>query len=429
MHTPGSGVPGPTRIPPPGPPSPAGPMPMSMPHPTVTRLHRLPSLSSCLTDGARGRFPGRFRFGLTPPGSPEGSAVTPRRDAESRGEPTAATPGRRHRRSAGPSCAPTATGGSTSPPAGSVAGAWPRPVPPWPGRLRSRTPGPTPPERRPGPDRTGAGGEDATVGCVPPLAERLGYAEDAKLLILNCDDLGFCHAANVGVYQALRDGLATSASLMVPCPWSRGAAAAYRGDDVGVHLTVNAEFDLYRWGPITHAPSLLDGDGGFPRTVEDVWDHADLDEVRRECRAQIERAILWGFDVSHLDAHMGTMQIKSEFFDAYLDLAVEFKLPLRLSGADTESLIGFPFRYPGRRRGCRVPRRLRVRARGRQPPDPARRHPPARAGRDRGLPAPRGGQPRARGHGHRLGSPRRRPPAARPRPRPARRARRRPVSP
>jgi chitin disaccharide deacetylase len=184
----------------------------------------------------------------------------------------------------------------------------------------------------------------ATVGCVPTLAERLGYDRNAKLLILNCDDLGFCHAANVGVYQALRDGLGTSASLMVPCPWARGAAAAYRGDDVGVHLTVNAEFDLYRWGPITHAPSLLDGDGGFPRTVEDVWDHADLDEVRRECRAQIERAILWGFDVSHLDAHMGTMQIKSEFFDVYLDLAVEFDLPLRLSGADTEALIGFPFR-------------------------------------------------------------------------------------
>jgi chitin disaccharide deacetylase len=176
------------------------------------------------------------------------------------------------------------------------------------------------------------------------LAERLGFPADSKLLILNCDDLGFCHSANVGVYEALRDGLATSASLMVPCPWARGAAAAYRGEDIGVHLTVNAEHDLYRWGPITHAPSLLDGDGGFPRTVADVWDHADLDEVRRECRAQIERAILWGFDVSHLDAHMGTMQIKSEFFDVYLDLAVEFRLPLRLSGANTEALIGFPFR-------------------------------------------------------------------------------------
>lgn len=176
------------------------------------------------------------------------------------------------------------------------------------------------------------------------LAERLGYPPDAKLLIVNCDDLGSCHAANVGVYEALREGIATSASLMVPCPWAREAAARYRGEDVGVHLTLNAEFDLYRWGPITHAPSLLDGDGGFPRTVQDVWDHADLDEVRRECRAQIERAILWGFDVSHLDSHMGTLQLRPEFFDVYLELAVDFGLPLRMAGASAERLVGFPFR-------------------------------------------------------------------------------------
>jgi len=179
---------------------------------------------------------------------------------------------------------------------------------------------------------------------VPSLVERLGYPTDARLLIVNCDDLGFCHAANEGIYESLRTGLATSASLMVPCPWARSAAASYRGEDIGVHLTVNAEHDLYRWGPITHAPSLLDGDGGFPRTINDVWDHADLDEVRRECRAQIERAILSGFDVSHLDAHMGTLQIRSEFFDIYLDLATEFRLPLRLSGASSETQIGFPFR-------------------------------------------------------------------------------------
>src|SRR5580698_6229003 len=101
------------------------------------------------------------------------------------------------------------------------------------------------------------------------LVEQLGFAPEARVLIVSCDDLGFSHSANVAVYDALRHGVATSASLMVPAPWSRGAASAYRGEDVGVHLTVNAEFDLYRWGPITHAPSLLDGDGGFPRTSED----------------------------------------------------------------------------------------------------------------------------------------------------------------
>ena len=176
------------------------------------------------------------------------------------------------------------------------------------------------------------------------LAERLGHAPDAKLLIVNCDDLGSTRAANVAVYEALRDGLATSATLMVPCPWSRDAASGYRGEDVGVHLTLNSEWENYRWGPITHSPSLLDGDGGFPRTVTDVWDHADLEEVRKECRAQIERAIYWGFDVSHLDSHMGTLQLRPEFFDVYLEMAVEFRLPLRMVGGDAEAAIGFPYR-------------------------------------------------------------------------------------
>ncbi|HZB72343.1 MAG TPA: polysaccharide deacetylase family protein [Acidimicrobiales bacterium] len=176
------------------------------------------------------------------------------------------------------------------------------------------------------------------------LAERLGYGPEDRLLIVNCDDLGSSHAANVGVYEALREGSATSATLMVPCPWAREAAARHRGEDVGVHLTLNAEWDRYRWGPITHAPSLVDGDGGFPRTVEEVWEHADLEEVRRELRTQVERAILWGFDVTHLDSHMGTLQLRPEFFDVYLELAVEFEVPLRLAGASAERITGFPFR-------------------------------------------------------------------------------------
>jgi predicted glycoside hydrolase/deacetylase ChbG (UPF0249 family) len=176
------------------------------------------------------------------------------------------------------------------------------------------------------------------------VAERLGATPEARFLILNCADLGLCHAATTGVYDALREGLATSASLLVPAPWAREAASRFRGDDVGVRLTLNAEHDLYRWGPITQAPSLLDGDGGFPRTVTDLWDHADLDEVRRECRAQIERAVLWGFDISHLDAHMDALVLRPEFFDIYLELAIDFGLPLRLPDDTVEPHVGFPIR-------------------------------------------------------------------------------------
>jgi hypothetical protein len=132
-----------------------------------------------------------------------------------------------------------------------------------------------------------------------------------------------------------------------------------------VHLTLNAEYDLYRWGPITQSPSLLDGDGGFPRTLDDLWDHADVDEVRRECRAQIERAILWGFDVSHLSSHLGALEFRPEFFDVALELAAEFRLPLRLSSQSVERSVGFPFRRLAAEEGVCAPDylvRSRVRA-------------------------------------------------------------------
>lgn len=187
------------------------------------------------------------------------------------------------------------------------------------------------------------------------LAEELGFSSDTPLLILNADDLGMCHAANVGAFEVLTEGCATSASLMVPCPWSREAATRYAGEDIGVHLTLNAEFPRYRWGPTTHSPTLLDGDGGFPQTVEDVSEHADVAEVRRELAAQIERAILWGFDVTHLDSHMGTLQFRPELFDAYLEAAVEFDLPIRLSGATSEAAIGFPFRSLAAEEGIAFP--------------------------------------------------------------------------
>ncbi len=179
---------------------------------------------------------------------------------------------------------------------------------------------------------------------VTALTTALGHGDDARLLIVSAGNLGQAHGANVAVFEAIRSGLATTGSLMVPCPWSRDAASRYRGEDIGVQLTLNAELERYRWGPVTMSPSLLDGDGGFPRTVEDLWDHADLDEVRRECRSQIERAILWGFDITHLDAHLGALQRRPEFFDVYLDLACEFGLPVSLPADVDERTVGFPAR-------------------------------------------------------------------------------------
>ncbi|HUX88903.1 MAG TPA: ChbG/HpnK family deacetylase, partial [Chloroflexota bacterium] len=86
---------------------------------------------------------------------------------------------------------------------------------------------------------------------MPTTAQRMGYPSDAKLLIVNGDDIGMCHAANVATVTGLREGILTSASLMVPCPWALEAIQLISGLDVGVHLTLTAEWKTFRWGPLT----------------------------------------------------------------------------------------------------------------------------------------------------------------------------------
>jgi predicted glycoside hydrolase/deacetylase ChbG (UPF0249 family) len=122
-----------------------------------------------------------------------------------------------------------------------------------------------------------------------------------------------------------------------------------------VHLTLVSEHREYRWGPLTYAPSLQSGDGGFPSTLDDLWEHADRDEVLRECRAQIDRALLWGVDVTHLAPHLTAITLRPEFFDVYVDLAVEYRLPIRLPSLVSTADAGFDFRGLARDEGVFFP--------------------------------------------------------------------------
>lgn len=173
------------------------------------------------------------------------------------------------------------------------------------------------------------------------LHELLGLTPGRKGLLLTGDDLGLCHASNTAVFSQLRAGSLSGASLIVPAPWAREAIVSYRGEPISVQLAATAEHLLYSWGPITAAPSLHGGDGGFASSVADLLDHADGDDLRREFRAQIERAVLWGFDVCGLTVHQDAALLRPEYFDVVLDLAVEFDLPLRLAERPDGDL-GFP---------------------------------------------------------------------------------------
>src|ERR1700720_3844269 len=100
-------------------------------------------------------------------------------------------------------------------------------------------------------------------GTQPSLAQRLGHGQDDRLLIVNCDDLGSGHGANVATYRAMIYGVATSATLMVPCPWAREAARMFKGFPIGVHLTLTSEHSGYRWRSLTNGNSLHDDEGYF----------------------------------------------------------------------------------------------------------------------------------------------------------------------
>src|SRR4051794_29137582 len=121
------------------------------------------------------------------------------------------------------------------------------------------------------------------------LAERLGYGADTRLLIVNCDDLGSSASANRATEAAMIGGLATSATLMVPCPWALDAVKRPLPGGVGVHLTLTCEYPGYRWRALTGAASLHDDEGYMPATAQEVWDKADLADVRAECQAQIDQ--------------------------------------------------------------------------------------------------------------------------------------------
>jgi predicted glycoside hydrolase/deacetylase ChbG (UPF0249 family) len=168
-------------------------------------------------------------------------------------------------------------------------------------------------------------------------AERLGYAADVRVLILNADDFGMCHDQNEGVMRGLHEGLFTSSTILVTCPWFEEAAEFARNNpaaDLGVHLTLTAEWDSYKWGPVLGrraVPSLVDERGYLWQTVAQVYEHARLDQAEAELREQIEKALAAGIDATHLDSHMGTLQLRADYHEIYARLANEYRLPIRLA--------------------------------------------------------------------------------------------------
>lgn len=166
----------------------------------------------------------------------------------------------------------------------------------------------------------------------------LGYPPDARLLIINADDFGMCHATNAAIFRALTEGVVTSTTLMVPCAWAPEAMrllAENPSIPFGVHLTAIGDGLDYRWQPLTareKVPSLVDETGHFYNSerMSEFFAQVRMDELEVEFRAQIEAVLAANLMPTHLDWHSLRIHRKPELLDLMLKLAREYGLALRV---------------------------------------------------------------------------------------------------
>jgi len=170
------------------------------------------------------------------------------------------------------------------------------------------------------------------------LSKTLGYHEDAKLLIIHADDAGLSHAENRATIEALENGVVNSYSIMTPCPWFYEMANFAKNNlhyDHGVHLTLTCEWNHFKFGPVLstkEVPSLVDKHGYFFKDRHSLINKAKIEDLRKELRAQVDRALDFGLQPSHLDSHMYSLGASKEFLDLYREIGETYKLPILLNG-------------------------------------------------------------------------------------------------
>jgi len=191
-----------------------------------------------------------------------------------------------------------------------------------------------------------AGTGSFTQAQTKSVQERLGYPQNARLLVIHADDFGMNHSVNRATSAALLNHWITSASILVPCPWFLEAAEfakAHQDLDLGIHQALNSEWTTFRWGPVTskdQVPTLLDDQGYLPLDTPRVAKNANPAQVETELRAQVDRAQKFGVHVTHLDTHMTALFASPDLYKVYLKMGHSYHLPILEEWEGTHGPLG-----------------------------------------------------------------------------------------
>jgi hypothetical protein len=145
-------------------------------------------------------------------------------------------------------------------------------------------------------------------------------------VIVNADDLGVHPATNAGIAAAYRDGIVSSATVMVTTPHIDDALARVirpTGIPVGLHVSLTQ-------GRATASPEripdLVTPTGEFQLSAGRLLlagDRTLLRQVRIEVDAQLARAADLGLALTHVDSHQH-VHMNPAIFAAFEDIAPRF---------------------------------------------------------------------------------------------------------
>lgn len=156
-------------------------------------------------------------------------------------------------------------------------------------------------------------------------------------LIVNADDYGLTPGVSAGIRRAHHDGIVTCTTAMMVFDTVDAdlqlAHAETPNLALGVHLT-GTEYQPLR--PAQTVRSLLNPNGLFRSPAQyygaqaaDYLAQIDIDELRDEWRAQIERFLALGLTIDHIDSHHHFAYIEGVPRTVLLELAREYRVPLR----------------------------------------------------------------------------------------------------
>lgn len=162
-------------------------------------------------------------------------------------------------------------------------------------------------------------------------------------LIINCDDAGMHPAANDACINLVSKGKANSTSLMAVGNAFEDAVQKFHESGitaVGVHLTLNSEYENLPTKPLTEGVSLRSSLGEFLACPFQTGQVATIEDVQEEFLAQIERVQRSGLSITHLDGHMFCYESevagRKDFLQLVGELASSLQVPYRNRSASKE---------------------------------------------------------------------------------------------